>query len=54
MKEFQNVLKEKNSEKIVLTQTVNKLIEKIKNKQQQKLQKMNKLSQNVNNMLQQI
>ena len=33
MKEFQNILEEKNSEKIVFTQTVNRLIEKIKNKQ---------------------
>ena len=33
MKEFQNVLEEKNSEKIVFTQTVNQLVEKIESKQ---------------------
>ena len=32
MKEFQNVLGEKNSEKIVSTQTVNWLVKKIENK----------------------
>ena len=42
IKEFQNVLEEKNSEKIIFTQTVNKLVEKIENKQQQRLQNIRK------------
>ena len=40
MKEFQNALEEKNSEKIILMRTVNQLIEKIENEWQQRLWNM--------------
>ena len=58
MEEFQNALEEKNSEKVVFTKTVNQLIEKVENEQQQRLQNVKKQVDksfwNVNSKLQQI
>ena len=51
MKEFQNALEEKNSDKIVLTKTVNQLIEKVENEQQQRLWNTEKQANQVQNEL---
>ena len=58
MEEFQDALEEKNSEKIVFMKTVNQLIKKVENEQQQELwdmkRQVNKSSQNADSELQQI